>query len=109
MSVSADGPIIAYCGLVCSECGALRKGKCEGCHSDKRMFPKCPVRKCAMEHNFTTCADCDDFGDLKKCKKLHNMISIIVGFLFRTNRIGNLDRIREIGLEKFVEEHSSTA
>jgi len=97
--------IIAHCGLVCSKCGTFIKGKCKGCHSEKPMFKNCPIKKCNVESNLATCADCKDFQDLKKCKKLNNLISKIFGLIFRSNRIGKLVRIREIGLEKFKEEN----
>jgi hypothetical protein len=42
---------------------------------------------------------------LKKCKKLNNIISKIFGLIFRSNRIGKLVRIREIGLNGFKEEN----
>jgi len=97
--------VLAYCGLVCSGCGAYRKGRCKGCHSDKPMNAGCKVKPCAMEKNCTTCADCGDFTDLKECRKLNNFISKIFGLIFRSDRIGNLCRIREIGIEKFKEEN----
>ncbi|HUV66015.1 MAG TPA: DUF3795 domain-containing protein [Sedimentisphaerales bacterium] len=101
MAEVSSGKIVAYCGLVCSECGAFRKHKCQGCHSEKPMFRNCPVKKCAAGRNYSTCAECGDFEDLKGCGKLNNFVSKIMGFVFRTNRIGNLRRIREIGLEQF--------
>jgi hypothetical protein len=101
MADCGSGSIVAYCGLVCSECGAFKKLKCQGCHSDKPMFRNCPVRKCALDRNYSTCAECKDFEDLKRCKKLNNFVSKVMGLIFRTDRIGNLGRIREIGLEKF--------
>jgi hypothetical protein len=55
-----------------------------------------------MAANLATCAD---FQDLKKCKKLNSLISKIFGLIFWTNRIGNLVRIREIGLEGFKKEN----
>lgn len=57
-----------------------------------------------MERGYATCAECTDFQNLKECKKLYNIVSRFFGFIFHTNRIGNLIRIREIGLEKFKEE-----
>jgi len=45
-----------------------------------------------------------DFQNLKECKKLYNVISRFFGFIFHTDRIGNLNRIRAIGLDKFKEE-----
>ena len=96
--------VLAYCGLVCSECGMYLKQKCQGCHSDKPMSLKCKVKPCAQEKSYTTCAECTDFENLKDCKKLNNFISKIFGFIFCTNLIGNLNRIRQITLDKFKGE-----
>ncbi|UCG58287.1 MAG: DUF3795 domain-containing protein [Phycisphaerales bacterium] len=104
MSEKEDGFVLAYCGLVCSDCGMYKKGRCQGCHSDGPMFKNCPVKKCAVEREYTTCADCGDFADLKACKKLHNWISRFFGLIFRTNRIGNLNRIRDVGVDTFKAE-----
>ncbi|MDI6786087.1 MAG: DUF3795 domain-containing protein [bacterium] len=96
--------IIAYCGLCCSNCGMYKKRKCRGCHSDKPMNRNCKMKACAMERRYATCAECADFQNLKECKKLYNIISRFFGFIFHTDRIGNLNRIRNIGLDKFKEE-----
>ena len=101
MSENGNGKMIAYCGLVCSDCGAFKKQKCQGCHSEKPMFKNCPVKKCAIEKSYSTCADCEEFEDLKQCKKLNNFISKIMGLIFRSDRIGNLYQIRENGLDAF--------
>ena len=104
MSDQSNAVIIAYCGLVCSNCGMYRKEKCAGCHSDRPMNRNCKMKACAMEHKYITCADCKEFDRLEDCRKLNNMVSKFFGFIFRTNRIGNLYRIREIGIEAFKEE-----
>jgi Protein of unknown function (DUF3795) len=101
MAGDTNGKMVAYCGLVCSDCGAFKKLKCEGCRSDKPMFRNCPVKKCAADKNYVTCAECGEFEDLKRCRKLNNFISKLMGFVFRTDRISNLARIRQVGLEKF--------
>lgn len=93
--------VIAYCGIVCSDCGAFKKGKCEGCLSGKQRFSSCPVRKCNIEKNQQTCAECASFDNFRNCKKLWNIFAKIFYYIFRSNRIGNLDRIRKIGLEEF--------
>ena len=54
-----------------------------------------------MDNEYNTCADCKYFQELRECKKLNNIISKIFGFIYKTNRIESLNRIREIGLEKF--------
>ena len=58
-----------------------------------------------MDNEYDTCADCTDFQELRECKKLNNIISKIFGFIYKTNRIESLNRIREIGLEKFKAEN----
>jgi len=95
--------MIGYCGLVCSNCWAYRKSKCDGCYSEKPMYKNCPVKQCCIEKQYTTCAECTQYVDLRKCKKLNNYVAKIIGFIFRTNKIKNLERIREIGLENFRE------
>jgi len=82
----------------------FKKRKCAGCHSDKPMNRNCKMKACAMEHKYTTCADCTEFNNLKKCKKLNNIIANFFGLIFRTNRIGNLNQIRESGMEAFIED-----
>lgn len=104
MSQDTQDFILAYCGLVCSECGMFLRAKCQGCHSDKPMYRNCKVKQCAEAREYTTCADCEDFQNLKECRKLYNLLSWFFGFIFRTNRIANLNKIREIGLEEFRRE-----
>jgi Protein of unknown function (DUF3795) len=101
MAEDTGRKMVAYCGLVCSDCGAFKKLRCQGCRSNKPMFTNCPVRKCAVDKDYSTCAECREFENLKRCRKLNNFISKLMGFVFRTDRIGNLARIRELGLEKF--------
>jgi len=107
MSDKLNEVIIAYCGLACSNCGMYLKGKCLGCHSDKPMNRNCKMKACAMSRQYTTCADCTDFKELKECKKLYNLVSRFFSFIFRTDRIRNLNRIRGIGLSQFKEEKAS--
>jgi hypothetical protein len=108
MSNPTQEPIIAYCGLVCSNCGAYLKDRCAGCHSDKPMNRNCSMKACAMERGYTTCAECDEFTDLKQCNKLNNLVSKFFGFIFGTDRIGNLERIREGGLPAFREKATNS-
>ncbi|MBF0543853.1 MAG: DUF3795 domain-containing protein [Candidatus Riflebacteria bacterium] len=99
--------IIARCGLVCSECGSYLKGKCSGCHSEKPMFANCPTKKCTLEKNILTCAECSDFQNLKECGKLHNWISRFFGWIYGTNRIGHLESIRKTNLESFKQSRTA--
>lgn len=104
MSEDSKEFVLACCGLICSDCGAYLKNKCQGCHCDKPLNKGCKVKPCAIEKKCTSCAECEDFENLQECKKLNNFISKIFAFIFRSDRIGNLNRIREIGLDRFKEE-----
>jgi len=97
--------IIANCGLVCSKCGMYTKGKCLGCFGGKPMNRNCKVKKCNASHGYATCAECEEFDELRRCKKVNGLVFKFFGFIFRTDKIGNLNRIREIGLEEFKKEN----
>jgi hypothetical protein len=62
------------------------------------------MKACAMGRGYTTCAECDEFTDFRECKKINNLISKFFSLIFGTDRIGNLERIREEGLPAFKEE-----
>jgi hypothetical protein len=66
------------------------------------MFRNCPVKACVKFRGFATCADCSAYPDLTQCGKLHNFLSRLFGWIFRSDRIGNLNRIRQVGLEQFA-------
>ena len=104
MSEAIDNIIIARCGLVCSECGAFKKQKCGGCESENPCYKGCKIRPCAQSKEISTCAQCGDFEHLKDCKKLHNFIAMIFKFIFRSDRLGNLAEIRQVGIEKYIEK-----
>lgn len=101
MAEKKNGFELAYCGLVCSQCGAFTRGRCKGCHSPKPMHTRCLVKKCAMEKTIASCAECKEFANLRDCKKLNNMVSKFFGLVFRSDRIGNLEKIKKSGLAAF--------
>ena len=96
---------IAYCGIICSDCGACKKGKCAGCASGKQRFSACPVRKCNIEKQQRNCSECKAFADFHDCKKLWNFIAKVFHYIFRSNRIGNLEQMRIDGIDQFIKNH----
>ena len=94
--------LVAYCGLYCGNCGSYKKGRCKGCQ-DGGGFASCTLKKCCVESNFRTCAQCEEFIE---CRKLNNFMARIFSFLFRTDRMGNLKAINNLSIEKWVEEVS---
>ncbi len=76
-----------------------------GCFGGKPMAKNCKVKLCNESHGYDTCAQCEEFKDLKGCKKLNNMLSKFFGFIFRTDRKENLEHIRKIGMENFKKKN----
>jgi hypothetical protein len=95
--VVSDVNLVAYCGLYCGACGAYRRGRCPGCH-ENRKATWCKVRACCMDEHFSSCAECRTFSDQKDCKKYNNIIARIFGWIFRSDRRACICQIREKGL-----------
>lgn len=93
---------IAACGLYCGACRAYAKGKCPGCGQNIKAT-WCTVRSCCHEHGWTTCAECTLIR-LDECRKFNNFISKCFKFIFRSDRQGCIERIREVGVDAFVAE-----
>lgn len=101
--VQMDTELVAYCGLYCGACGAYLKERCPGCHKNEKAT-WCAVRKCCMENNLASCADCREFGDPVMCKKYNNVISRIIGFVLRSNRAGCIRQIKDLGLAEHAKK-----
>jgi hypothetical protein len=95
-------PTVACCGLDCGLCPMYyNKGssKCPGCCGPdfKNKHPSCSIITCCVKnHNFETCAECNEFpcSKIDKWDKYDSFISHRVS-------LSNLRLIQEIGLEKF--------
>ncbi len=94
--------LVAYCGLYCGGCGGYKRGKCKACKSGGG-FSSCKIRKCCIEREIRSCAEC---AECMNCKVLNNFISKIISFVLRSNRMGNLKGIRELGIDKWAEQRS---
>jgi hypothetical protein len=80
--------------------------KCPGC-SPGGGIPSCPVRVCSQQRGFLTCAECDRMP----CNRLEEGPSpgaaAFLGLItkrYSNWNIVNLERIREIGYRRFVDE-----
>ncbi len=92
---------VACCGVVCGKCGALRRGRCQGCRVEP-MFARCPVRACSLEKGVASCAECDE--GYEDCKLLNSLIATIIRLLLRRDRRKNLAAIKQVGIDRFVTE-----
>ena len=104
--IKANSSNIAFCGLYCEACGKFINGKCPGCAKNEKAS-WCGVRKCCMEHNYKSCADCKTYSDPKECKDFHNPISRVIGFLFRSDRRACIEYIRINGYDGYAAHMAS--
>ena len=98
-----DEDLVAYCGLYCGECGKLKRGRCPGCAGNEKAA-WCKIRSCCMEHGYASCAECKDFEDLEDCRKLNNLMAKGFAFIFRSNRIEGLRKIRKASRLEYARE-----
>ena len=104
--IVADENLIAFCGLYCGACGSYLKGRCPGCMKNEKAT-WCKTRKCNMENQYRSCADCKLVGDANDCKKFHNIFSKIFGLLFRSDRKACVELIKKSGYPAYAEEMAS--
>ena len=97
---------ISACGLFCTNCRAFKKEKCPGCQI-KARFSSCGVRKCCVEKDITTCAECDGCADYNDCKKVNNFIAKVFKFLFKSDRPAALTMIRDRGRAAFIADRQT--
>ena len=91
------------CGLYCGLCPRLQstaQSRCLGCQLGPQ-HDYCTVYRCASKRGYLTCADCTDYA----CDKLLRTVGDGVdSFVSHRPMLGNLDRIRQAGLETYLAE-----
>ncbi|MCC8062127.1 MAG: DUF3795 domain-containing protein [Rikenellaceae bacterium] len=113
MEYRADKNLIAACGLYCGTCRAFVKAKCPGCRENRKAEKWCKLRSCVQAQGYISCAECREYGGtapktLRECGKFNNFMGKVFGLIFRSDRFGCIDRIREAGPETFAEEMAGT-
>jgi len=101
-----DTHLAGCCGLYCGLCPRYQSkapSRCPGCHAgDQRTY--CSVcRCCAGKRGLTSCAECDEYP----CERLLRVIGVDAGldsFISHKPALPNLERIREAGLDAYLEE-----
>jgi len=100
--ITANAELVANCGLYCGACGAYLKGRCPGCHENKKAS-WCKVRSCCTEHNYATCAECADYPNAMDCGKFNNVMSKLFGLLLRSDRGACIRQIKQLGVAGHAE------
>ncbi|MBN1960400.1 MAG: DUF3795 domain-containing protein [Deltaproteobacteria bacterium] len=99
--ILADSNLVAYCGLYCGACKKYLDSHCPGCHENTKAS-WCLVRKCCQQHQYLSCADCQEFSDPAACGKFSNIFAKIFGFIFKSDRKACIAKIKELGLNQYA-------
>ena len=97
-------PIIGCCGLDCGLCPRYytkAPSKCPGCCGSGffNKHPSCSIINCCVKkNNFESCAECDDFA----CDKIAKW-DLGDSFISHGVSLVNLQLIKKIGIQKFIE------
>ncbi|HUT20699.1 MAG TPA: DUF3795 domain-containing protein [Anaerolineae bacterium] len=98
---------IGCCGLYCGLCPRFTSSapsRCTGCQLGPQHDYCSVYRCCATKHGLGTCAECDEYP----CERLLRALGTDEGldsFVSHKPARPNLDRIREAGLDVFLQEH----
>lgn len=106
MAELEEQALASCCGLYCGLCPRYQSkapSRCVSCHlGDQRLY--CSVSRCCVtRHGLHTCAECGEYP----CERLLRVLGVEQGldsFISHKPAIPNLERIREIGLEGYLEE-----
>lgn len=99
----------SICGLFCGACPCY-PDKCHGCFSNfvRDVCKNCNKHRfleCAIKHNVTRCYECMEFP----CNKLKEFSTkpIINGICNHAKVIPDLERMKEVGVAKWIEEKTN--
>lgn len=100
-NIEVNKDLVSYCGIYCATCSKYKKGKCPGCAKNGKAT-WCKIRHCCIEKNISSCAECNEFSDVKDCKKFDNFVSKMFEFVFKSDRKAGIRMIKENGYEEFA-------
>jgi len=105
MATDAAVNLLSFCGLYCGNCSGYTgrmplMGKCVGCLEGGGL-PNCKIRECCKAKGYRTCAECNTLDD---CRLLHSLTHKVSRIVFGSDKLGNLAKIRDVGVEAFVQD-----
>lgn len=106
MKTLEEKHLVGCCGLYCGLCPRFQSkapSRCIGCQLGEQHSYCSVYRCCVTKQGLFTCADCDEYP----CERLLRVLGVEEGldsFISHKPALPNLDRIREVGLETYLEE-----
>lgn len=110
MSVTEEASLAGCCGLYCGLCPRFQSkapSRCPGCKllNEERTF--CGVFGCCVgKRGLVTCADCDEYPCHRLLAKLGIAAdgSALDSFISHKPALPNLNKIKDVGLDTWLEE-----
>ncbi|MBC8448034.1 MAG: DUF3795 domain-containing protein [Chloroflexi bacterium] len=106
MNLQEEQYLAGCCGLYCGLCPRYQSqapSRCLSCHLGEQHDYCSVYRCCVSKRGHHTCAECADYP----CERLIRVLGVEQGldsFISHQPALPNLERIREAGLETFLEE-----
>jgi len=106
MTMLEEKHLAGVCGLYCGLCPRYQSkapSRCLSCHLGEQHSYCSVYRCCVTKRGLFTCADCDEYA----CERLLRVLGVEEGldsFISHKPALPNLERIREAGLETYLEE-----
>jgi len=106
MTILEEKHLASCCGLYCGLCPRFQSkapSRCLSCHLGEQHSYCSVYRCCVTKRGLFTCADCDEYP----CERLLRVLGVeedLDSFISHKPALSNLDRIREVGLEIYLEE-----
>ena len=98
--------LIGYCGIYCGACPSFTSGECDGCRAKSAKsavrYKACEVKRCCIENQFFTCANCTIYASTKECKKYNPLLLKIASWVESTDRSKAIEMIKTKGLTETV-------
>lgn len=101
-TIEKNPELISACGLYCGACNAYQKGKCPGC-AEKTNAAWCKIRLCCKENQIGNCSECKKYASVSDCNYFNNVFANLFAFVFRSDRLANIEMLKNKGDEIFVD------
>ncbi|MBF0208851.1 MAG: DUF3795 domain-containing protein [Oligoflexia bacterium] len=93
--------LVSYCGLYCGACGRYLKGACLGC-AESVGKTWCKIRSCCVANEYHSCANCKKITEYQQCKNFNNLIARFFSWIFKSDRVAGLEKIKKEGMKEFA-------
>ena len=100
--IKINKDLVSYCWLYCGACDKYLNKKCDGCKKLKKTPIWCTIRDCCIKKGYLNCAECQDFDDIRDCKKYNGFIMRSLGNLCGSDRFSATKLIQVEGIEGFA-------